>query len=62
MADDCVKNEASSHREGDSPDPGSQGTVNINGEAAAENQTLSKRQRKKLLKQHKWEDERELRK
>ncbi|XP_029931420.1 tRNA methyltransferase 10 homolog A [Myripristis murdjan] len=32
------------------------------GEAAAEEQTLSKRQRKKLLKHQKWEEERELRK
>lgn len=31
-------------------------------EAVAENQNLSKRQMKKLLKQQKWEEERELRK
>lgn len=39
-----------------------QNTVSSNGEDAAENQTLSKRQRKKLMKQQKWEEERELRK
>ncbi|XP_071387919.1 tRNA methyltransferase 10 homolog A-like [Centroberyx affinis] len=37
-------------------------SVTSNGETAAENQTLSKRQRKKLLKHQKWEEERELRK
>lgn len=63
MADDSVKSEASAQQEDDIPDPGnSQKTVNGKGEAAAENQTLSKRQKKKLLKQQKWEEERELRK
>ncbi|KAM3590411.1 uncharacterized protein V6R79_009123 [Siganus canaliculatus] len=62
MADDSVKSEAS-QRENDNFDRGSSPkTVSHNGEAAAENQTLSKRQKKKLLKQQKWEEERELRK
>lgn len=61
MADDRVKSEASAQQEDDNADPGStQKTVNSNGEAATE--TLSKRQKKKLLKQQKWEEERELRK
>lgn len=36
--------------------------TNGNSQETAENQTLSKRQRKKLLKHQKWEEERELRK
>ncbi|XP_070786118.1 tRNA methyltransferase 10 homolog A [Enoplosus armatus] len=57
MAADGVKSEAPAERGGDGGD-GASG----NGEAAADGQTLSKRQRKKLLKQQKWEEERELRK
>lgn len=60
MADDSVKSEASAQQENGNTD--NPKTVSSNGEAAAENQTLSKRQRKKLLKQQKWEEERELRK
>ncbi|CAB1432946.1 unnamed protein product [Pleuronectes platessa] len=51
MADDGEKREASAQQQGEQ-----------HGEAAAENQALSKRQRKKLLKQQKWEGDRELRK
>ncbi|XP_062240469.1 RNA (guanine-9-)-methyltransferase domain-containing protein 2 [Platichthys flesus] len=51
MADDGEKREASGQLQGEQ-----------HGEAAAENQALSKRQRKKLLKQQKWEGDRELRK
>ncbi|XP_051284555.1 RNA (guanine-9-)-methyltransferase domain-containing protein 2 [Dicentrarchus labrax] len=58
MAEDTVKSDPSSTRQGDD-NPNSKSN---NGDAAAENQTLSKRQRKKLLKQQKWEEERELRK
>ncbi|XP_035531517.1 tRNA methyltransferase 10 homolog A [Morone saxatilis] len=58
MAEDTVKNDPSSARQGDD----NTDNKSNNGEAAAENQTLSKRQRKKLLKQQKWEEERELRK
>lgn len=53
MADDSVKSEASAQQEGDH---GDNETGSSNGGA------LSKRQRKKLLKQQKWEEERELRK
>lgn len=63
MADDSVKSEASAQQQNDNgDDKSSQKTVNSNGEAPTEHQTLSKRQRKKLLKQQKWEEERELRK
>ncbi len=63
MADDSVKSEAASQLEIDNKDnKSSQKTVSSNGDDATENQTLSKRQRKKLLKQQKWEEERELRK
>ncbi|XP_022059159.2 RNA (guanine-9-)-methyltransferase domain-containing protein 2 [Acanthochromis polyacanthus] len=61
MADDSVKSEAPAQQENENGEKkSSQKAVISNGEA--ENQTLSKRQRKKLLKQQKWEDERELRK
>ncbi|XP_008286056.1 tRNA methyltransferase 10 homolog A [Stegastes partitus] len=61
MADDSVKSEASTQQENENGDKeSSQKDVSSNGEA--ENQTLSKRQRKKLLKQQKWEEDRELRK
>uniref|UniRef100_UPI0037E9080F tRNA methyltransferase 10 homolog A n=1 Tax=Semicossyphus pulcher TaxID=241346 RepID=UPI0037E9080F len=63
MADDSVKSEAAAPQEGENGDnKNSQKSVSSNGEAAAGNQTLSKRQRKKLVKQQKWEEERELRK
>ncbi|KAM9717448.1 tRNA methyltransferase 10 homolog A [Menidia menidia] len=51
MADDGVKNEAPAPAEGESE-----------GNTGVPNQTLSKRQMKKLLKQQKWEEERDLRK
>uniref|UniRef100_A0A3P8T8V0 tRNA methyltransferase 10 homolog A n=1 Tax=Amphiprion percula TaxID=161767 RepID=A0A3P8T8V0_AMPPE len=61
MAEDSVKSEAPAQQENENGENKSgQKAVSSNGEA--ENQTLSKRQRKKLLKQQKWEDERELRK
>lgn len=59
MADDSVRSEASSQLDSENTE---NKTGSSNGEATAENQTLSKRQRKKLLKQQKWEEERELRK
>ncbi|XP_072314577.1 tRNA methyltransferase 10 homolog A [Eucyclogobius newberryi] len=43
-------------------DSKSTGETKINSEESTESQTLSKRQRKKLLRQKKWEEERELRK
>ncbi|XP_020499261.1 RNA (guanine-9-)-methyltransferase domain-containing protein 2 [Labrus bergylta] len=52
MADDTVRGEAAAGVQ----------TESRNGGADGENQSLSKRQRKKLLKQQKWEEERELRK
>lgn len=62
MADDIVKSEACSQQENEISFPeGSQQTSSFNSEGAPENQTLSKRQRKKLLKQQKWENERALR-
>ncbi|XP_023149417.2 RNA (guanine-9-)-methyltransferase domain-containing protein 2 [Amphiprion ocellaris] len=61
MAEDSVKSEAPAQQKNENGEnKSSQKAVSSNGEA--ENQTLSKRQRKKLLKQQKWEDERELRK
>ncbi|XP_026208948.1 tRNA methyltransferase 10 homolog A [Anabas testudineus] len=63
MADDSVKSEAPAQQQQDNGDNKSlQMTASGNGETASENQSLSKRQRKKLLKQQKWEEERELRK
>ncbi|KAM4536801.1 tRNA methyltransferase 10 homolog A isoform 1-T1 [Odontesthes bonariensis] len=68
MADDSVKNEASAQRaeKADNNEKAenntSQKSVSSEGEAAAQKQSLSKRQMKKLLKQQKWEEERELRK
>lgn len=63
MADDSVKSEAPAQQQQDNGDNKSlQMTASGNGETAPENQSLSKRQRKKLLKQQKWEEERELRK
>ena len=63
MADERVKCEAPAQRENDiDGDESGQKIPSGNGEAAAENQNMSKRQRKKLLKQQKWEEERELRK
>nr|XP_046236920.1 RNA (guanine-9-)-methyltransferase domain-containing protein 2 [Scatophagus argus] len=59
MADDIVKNEASIHQGNDTDNEDVKKTLSSN---AAESQTLSKRQKKKLLKQQKWEEERELRK
>lgn len=61
MADESVKSEAPAQQEKDNGD-NEKNTVSSNGEDTAENQSLSKRQRKKLLKQQKWEEERELRK
>ncbi|KAM6894562.1 tRNA methyltransferase 10 homolog A [Lycodopsis pacificus] len=59
MADESVKNEASAQQEKEDGDNGSsQKTESRDGE----NQTVSKRQRKKLLKQQKWEEETDLRK
>lgn len=55
MADDSVKNEASAQQGNENEDKNDEG-----GDGEAE--TLSKRQRKKLLKQQKWEEEREQRK
>ncbi|XP_049922944.1 RNA (guanine-9-)-methyltransferase domain-containing protein 2 isoform X3 [Epinephelus moara] len=63
MADDSVKSEAPAQQENENGDSQmSQKTESGNGDAAAQNQNVSKRQRKKLLKQQKWEEERELRK
>ncbi|XP_047433496.1 RNA (guanine-9-)-methyltransferase domain-containing protein 2 [Mugil cephalus] len=66
MAEDGVKSESpvqqGTESGGQRTESGGQRTGGDDGEAAAENQTLSKRQRKKLLKQQKWEEERELRK
>lgn len=64
MADDSVNSEVSAQQEDENVNNTScEKTANSNGEAtAAENQGLSKRQKKKLLKQQKWEEERELRK
>lgn len=63
MADDSVKSEAPAQQENENGDSQmSQKTESGNGEAAEQNQNVSKRQRKKLLKQQKWEEERELRK
>lgn len=59
MANDSAKSEASAQQEGD--DDGDRSS-NKTPSADGENQTISKRQMKKLLKQQKWEDERELRK
>lgn len=61
MEDDSGKGEAPAQQEDENGEnKSSQRAASNNGEA--ENQTLSKRQRKKLLKQQKWEAERELRK
>lgn len=51
-------------QEGEKENADSKSTVETNGNPveATESQTLSKRQRKKLLRQQKWEEERELRK
>lgn len=63
MDEEGVKDEAAATQEGESRENKScVQTVSSNGEATAEKQTLSKRQKKKLLKQQKWEEERELRK
>ncbi|XP_028254132.1 tRNA methyltransferase 10 homolog A [Parambassis ranga] len=64
MADDSVKSEASAQQEDKNVNnTGCEKPANTNGKAtAAGNQGLSKRQKKKLLKHHKWEEERELRK
>ncbi|KAM8897943.1 tRNA methyltransferase 10 homolog A [Spinachia spinachia] len=59
MANDSAKSEASAQQEGDA---GGHRSSNKTLCGERENQTISKRQRKKLLKQQKWEDERELRK
>ncbi|KAK5848745.1 hypothetical protein PBY51_006337 [Eleginops maclovinus] len=61
MAAENVKSEAIPQQEKDNGDSeSSQRTVSSNREA--DDQSLSKRQRKKLQKQQKWEEERELRK
>lgn len=61
MADENVESETpSQQRKENGERDGNQKCVSSQEEA--ENQSLSKRQRKKLLKQQKWEEERELRK
>ncbi|KAM3857590.1 tRNA methyltransferase 10 homolog A [Diretmus argenteus] len=62
MSDDSVKAAASPQQENNVGTNTKQGAESSNGGTAAENPTLSKSQRKKLLKQQKWEGERELRK
>ncbi|XP_035482347.1 RNA (guanine-9-)-methyltransferase domain-containing protein 2 [Scophthalmus maximus] len=61
MADDGEKGEGSARQHNENGDNDKKNRSS-NGESAAENQALSKRQRKKLLKQQKWEEDRDLRK
>ncbi|KAM9836454.1 tRNA methyltransferase 10 homolog A [Aulostomus maculatus] len=65
MAEGSVKSEPASLQQsenGENTNNQETDNCNLNGGAAGEKQSLSKRQRKKLLKQQKWEEERELRK